>query len=67
MPVIPAGALALSRAVCSRPGFESLDLNENEISEEGVEELEAAFKKAFPGKQVRWRRIRQRVARTCHL
>ena len=38
-----AGAVAAARLVASRPGFKSLNLNENYISDEGIEEVKSVL------------------------
>jgi Ran GTPase-activating protein 1 len=41
--IVSAGAVAAARLAASKPGFTSLNLNENYISDEGVEELKSVL------------------------
>lgn len=41
-----AGARALAQAVINKPGFKLLNINSNIISDEGIDELKATFKKS---------------------
>lgn len=41
--LVNAGAVAAARLVASRPGFKSLNLNENYISDEGIEEVKSVL------------------------
>ena len=44
--LVQAGAVAAARLAASKPGFASLNLDANYISEEGVEEVKATMEKA---------------------
>ena len=38
-----AGAIAITKAIADKPGFQSLDLDSNEISEAAVDDIEVLF------------------------
>ena len=44
--LVNAGAVAAARLAASRPGFASLNMNENYISDEGIEEVKSVLEAA---------------------